>query len=184
MYSPWVRHIYIVTNGQIPMWLNTESDYINIITHSEIYPDQTDLPTFSSLSIETHLHRIKNLSQKYLYLNDDISFISAVCLSDFYSQDNGFKVYLQTGIFGGHPSPQSIFRQKCPSKCYPVENECRPACNRLACLYDGGNCDGIDNSEFEETRDPIHDTMFYKSIDYTNILMNSKLPHQNRYYVD
>ena len=23
-FAPWVRHVFIVTNGQIPVWLNTD----------------------------------------------------------------------------------------------------------------------------------------------------------------
>ena len=31
-YAPWVRHVYIVTNGQIPSWLDMDnSRYIYII---------------------------------------------------------------------------------------------------------------------------------------------------------
>lgn len=32
-YAPWIRYIYIVTNGQIPRWLNLEHPKIRIITH-------------------------------------------------------------------------------------------------------------------------------------------------------
>ena len=32
-YAPWIRHIYIVTNGQIPSWLNMDHPRISIVTH-------------------------------------------------------------------------------------------------------------------------------------------------------
>ena len=32
-FAPWVRHVYIVTNGQIPYWLNLENPRITIVTH-------------------------------------------------------------------------------------------------------------------------------------------------------
>ena len=67
LYAPWIRHVFIVTNGQIPYWL--DSDRVTIITHNDIYPDKSHLPTFSSPSIETHLHRIPNLSERFIYLN-------------------------------------------------------------------------------------------------------------------
>ncbi|EDV28564.1 uncharacterized protein TRIADDRAFT_51611 [Trichoplax adhaerens] len=35
-YAPWVRKIFIVTNGQIPSWLNLENPRVQIVTH-EIY---------------------------------------------------------------------------------------------------------------------------------------------------
>ena len=30
----WIRHVYIVTNGQIPNWLNTGYHKVSIIKHS------------------------------------------------------------------------------------------------------------------------------------------------------
>lgn len=32
-HAPWVRHIFIVTNGQIPSWLNLDSPRVSVITH-------------------------------------------------------------------------------------------------------------------------------------------------------
>ena len=32
-HAPWVRHIFIVTNGQIPSWLNLDSPRITLVTH-------------------------------------------------------------------------------------------------------------------------------------------------------
>ena len=32
-YAPWVRHIFIVTNGQIPHWLNLDNNRVTIVTH-------------------------------------------------------------------------------------------------------------------------------------------------------
>lgn len=32
-HAPWVRHIFIVTNGQIPSWLNLDNPRVSVITH-------------------------------------------------------------------------------------------------------------------------------------------------------
>ena len=32
-FAPWVRHVFIVTNGQIPSWLNLDSPRITVVTH-------------------------------------------------------------------------------------------------------------------------------------------------------
>ena len=37
LYAPWVRHIFIVTNGQIPSWLNLDNPRITIVTHEVGY---------------------------------------------------------------------------------------------------------------------------------------------------
>ena len=62
-----------VTNGERPSWL-TNSDRISIISHWDIFKYKTALPVFNSNAIEMNLHRIPNLTQKYIYLNDDLAF--------------------------------------------------------------------------------------------------------------
>ena len=57
MYAPWVRHVYIVTNGQIPSWLDMDNSRVTLVTHDDIFIDKNDLPTFSSPAIESHIHR-------------------------------------------------------------------------------------------------------------------------------
>ncbi|EMQ96695.1 stealth family protein [Paeniglutamicibacter gangotriensis] len=74
MYAPWFRHIYIVTAGQIPEWLNTDHPKVKLIDHHHIYPDSSYLPTFNSNSIISRLHHIEGLSEHYVYINDDVFF--------------------------------------------------------------------------------------------------------------
>ncbi|MGL3806102.1 stealth conserved region 3 domain-containing protein [Paeniglutamicibacter sp. R2-26] len=69
-YAPWVRNIFVVTDNQTPEWLDEESD-VRVVSHSEIFPDETCLPTFNSHAIETALHRIPDLAEHFLYCNDD-----------------------------------------------------------------------------------------------------------------
>uniref|UniRef100_W5NDH4 N-acetylglucosamine-1-phosphate transferase subunits alpha and beta n=1 Tax=Lepisosteus oculatus TaxID=7918 RepID=W5NDH4_LEPOC len=91
-HAPWVRHIFIVTNGQIPSWLNLDNPRVTIVTHKEIFLNDSHLPTFSSPAIESHIHRIPGLSQKFVYLNDDVMFGKDVWPDDFYSHSKGQKV--------------------------------------------------------------------------------------------
>lgn len=93
-YANWFRHIYIVTNGQVPNWLNTSHPQIKIINHKHIYTNQSHLPTFNSASIECHLHRIEGLSKRFIYLNDDFMFGDHVYLEDFYSRSKGYQIRL------------------------------------------------------------------------------------------
>lgn len=72
MYANWVRHIYIVTDGQIPAWLNVDHPKITIVDHKEIFSELDGLPVYNSHAIESQLHRIPGLSERYLYLNDDV----------------------------------------------------------------------------------------------------------------
>lgn len=73
MYAPWIRHIYLVTAGQTPPWLNQDHPDVTVVDHRDLFADPDDaLPTFNSHSIESQLHRIEGLSEHFLYLNDDM----------------------------------------------------------------------------------------------------------------
>src|SRR5690554_5980151 len=43
LYAPFVRHIYIVTVGHRPEWLDTDSGKVTIVPHREIFPNPGDL---------------------------------------------------------------------------------------------------------------------------------------------
>ena len=70
-FAPWIRRVFIVTNGQVPYWLNVEHPRIDIITQKEIFRNASHLPVFSSPAIESQIHRIPGLSNMFLYFNDD-----------------------------------------------------------------------------------------------------------------
>ncbi|SFB99401.1 Stealth protein CR1, conserved region 1 [Streptomyces aidingensis] len=72
MYAPFVRHIYLVTDGQCPHWLDRDAEGITVVDHRDIFPDDGVLPVFNSHAIETRLHHIEGLSDHYLYFNDDV----------------------------------------------------------------------------------------------------------------
>lgn len=85
-YAPWIRKIFIVTDNQVPQWLNTSHPKIQIVDHTEILPKEC-LPCFNSVVIEHHLHRIPGLSEHFLYANDDVYFNKSVCPSTFFAKD-------------------------------------------------------------------------------------------------
>ena len=59
-YAPWVNHIYLVTDGQKPGWLNEECRKITVVDHAEII-DKDKLPVFNSQAIEANIYKIPNL---------------------------------------------------------------------------------------------------------------------------
>ncbi len=63
-----------------------------LVSFQELFPNKSHLPTFSSPAIEAHLHRIPGLSDKFIYLNDDVMFGRDVWPDDFYTHSNGQKV--------------------------------------------------------------------------------------------
>lgn len=110
LYAPFVRNIYIVTANQVPSWLNRESGKVRIVSHKDIFPEEQMLPTFNSHSIEACLHRIKGLSEYFIYFNDDMFLGSEVSVDDFFTTAALLKIYLSKShrIFGGQPLDNAI----------------------------------------------------------------------------
>ena len=57
LYAPWVHKIFIVTDNQIPEWLDTTNPKIQIVDHKDIMPEES-LPCFNSSLIEHFLYKI------------------------------------------------------------------------------------------------------------------------------
>ena len=85
MYAGWVRHVYLVTDQQVPTWLDTSNPRITVVDHRDLFGDRGRLPTFNSHAIESQLHHIPGLSEHYLYLNDDVFFGRPVGPGQFFA---------------------------------------------------------------------------------------------------
>lgn len=85
-YAPWIHRIFIVTDNQVPEWLDTSSPKVRIVDHKEILPE-ISLPCFNSRLLEHFLYRIPGLSEHFLYANDDMFINRPVAPEDFFSSD-------------------------------------------------------------------------------------------------
>jgi len=95
-HFPYFNNIYIVVkDGQKPSYVNFDNPKIHLINHSEIIPNEY-LPTFNSMAIECYLHRIPNLSEYYLYFNDDIIMSKNVDPSYFINLNSGIPYSLHS----------------------------------------------------------------------------------------
>jgi hypothetical protein len=93
-YAPWIRHVYLVTDRQVPTWLDAEVPGITVVDHRDIFTDPSHLPAFNSHAIETHLHRIPGLSEQYLYFNDDVFLGRPVDPSRFFTPSGLPRLFL------------------------------------------------------------------------------------------
>ncbi len=59
------------------------SDRLTIVDHRALIPHDA-LPTFDSGHIESYIHRIPGLSERYFYFNDDVFFGAPVHASDWF----------------------------------------------------------------------------------------------------
>ncbi|MFC8241669.1 stealth family protein [Streptomyces chartreusis] len=91
MYADFVRHIYLVTDGQKPHWLDASAPGITVVDHRDIFPDGV-LPVFNSHAIETRLHHIPGLSEHYLYFNDDVFVGRRVTAEHFFHGSGLMKI--------------------------------------------------------------------------------------------
>ena len=109
-HAPWVRRVFLVTNGQVPHWLDRDNPRVTVVTHEEIFPNRSHLPTFSSAAIESHLHRIPGLSEHFLYFNDDVFLGRPVSLDDFVSSRGEYLTYLWPTRGGAFDKPYAHSR--------------------------------------------------------------------------
>jgi len=82
--APWYNKIYLITQGHYPKWLDINHKKIVLVTHKELFFDSSHLPTFNSQAIEMNLANLKDLSEKFVYLNDDMIIIRKVSSRRFF----------------------------------------------------------------------------------------------------
>ncbi len=83
-FAPWVRKIHFVTSGQHPEWLDINHPKLQLVNHDDYIPKQY-LPCFNSNLIEIYMHRIPNLSEHFVYFNDDFFIINHVTQQRFFT---------------------------------------------------------------------------------------------------
>lgn len=84
-YIPWINHIFLVTNKQIPSWLKL-NEKITIVDHSDIIPMEF-LPTFNSTVIEQYINKIPKLCEHFILMNDDC-FITRKCNENIFFKNS------------------------------------------------------------------------------------------------
>ncbi|MCW2797902.1 stealth conserved region 3 domain-containing protein [Nocardioides sp.] len=99
LFAPWVRRIHLVTAGQVPDWLDTSHPAVTVVDHSEILPADA-LPTYNSHAIETALHRIPDLSEHFVYFNDDFMLGRPVRPEAFFSPAGLFATFFSANAIG------------------------------------------------------------------------------------
>ncbi|MFF9090046.1 stealth conserved region 3 domain-containing protein [Streptomyces sp. NPDC014991] len=105
MYAGFVRHVYLVTDSQVPAWLDPEAAGLTVVDHRDILPADA-LPVFNSHAIESRLHRIPGLSEHYLYFNDDVFINRPVGAGHFFHGNGIARIPLSPLKLGaGAPHP-------------------------------------------------------------------------------
>lgn len=86
-FLPWIRKIFIVTDGQVPKWYRPSAgSRVCFVPHSEIM-EQEHLPTFNSHAIEASLRHLDGLASNFVYFNDDMIPLKPTPPETFFSPD-------------------------------------------------------------------------------------------------
>lgn len=103
-YIPWVNRIFVFSNCAAPLWLEP-SDRVVWVLHDDVVPKKY-LPTFNSHAIECSLHLIPDLSENFLYFNDDFFINEALPRSFFFASNDIPNANLEDyGVVNGYPHP-------------------------------------------------------------------------------
>lgn len=93
-YAQWVNKVFFITWGHLPKWLNTNNEKLVIVKHDEFIP-QEYLPTFNSNVIEMNLHRIDQLSPRFIVFNDDLFILKHTEAKDFFKNGLPRDMYIE-----------------------------------------------------------------------------------------
>jgi len=131
-YTDWFRSIIIITNGQIPEWLNAKHPKIRLLSHQDIWEDLDQLPVFNLSSVQAHLSKIPNLSRFFVYADSEMFFLRNVASENFFPRDRGVSI-------------RTISKSTidCAPGCLPFmqgDGICQDACFRKSCDNDSGDC--------------------------------------------
>ncbi|MDO9457065.1 stealth conserved region 3 domain-containing protein [Nocardioides sp.] len=99
LFAPWVRTIHVVTDGQVPAWLDVDHPRIHLVDHRDLLPADA-LPTFNSHAIESVVHRIDGLAEHFVYFNDDFFVGAPTWPEAFFSPAGSPAVFPSSTVVG------------------------------------------------------------------------------------
>lgn len=94
-FAPFIRRIHVVTDRQVPRFLHAlrgdepaSAAKVRVVDHAHVFRGLEHAPpTFNSISIESVLHRIEGLSERYVYFNDDMFLARPIVPGELFDGD-------------------------------------------------------------------------------------------------
>jgi hypothetical protein len=106
LFAPWVRRIHLVTAGQVPAWLDPDHPQVAVVDHRQILPPDA-VPTFNSHAIEAALHKVPDLAEHFVYLNDDFFLGRSLGKETFFSPAGSSAVWFSPNTIGFDETPDA-----------------------------------------------------------------------------
>ena len=122
---PWINKIYLLLSNKEQIIPSLLPSNVEIVLHEDFIPYQF-LPTFNSTTIEMFLWNIKNISEKFIYANDDMLPTGKLEPTDFFEGDK-IKIKWRKEQF----SPNSSMY------AYQCKNNCVSMCMKLGTKWNG-----------------------------------------------
>jgi hypothetical protein len=111
LYLPFIRNIVLVTaRPQVPAFISDFGSLVKVTHHDEFMPPSR-LPTFNSRAIEAHFGYITELSETFIYLNDDMMYGKVIPVTYYFSED-GKPIVRTTRAWDGTPCPYTENKNK------------------------------------------------------------------------
>lgn len=82
---PWINKIYLLLSNEEQIIKSLLPSNVEIVLHNQFIP-YSHVPTFNSTTIEMFLWNIPNLSEYFIYANDDMLPIGKLEPSDFFDE--------------------------------------------------------------------------------------------------
>ncbi|HAT30822.1 MAG TPA: exopolysaccharide phosphotransferase [Janthinobacterium sp.] len=98
-FFPGHGHVYIVTDRQAPAWLRPAKG-LTLVDHRQLIPAAAR-PVYDSGHIESYLHRIPGLAERFIYMNDDVFFGAPVDPDAWFGAR--LTVYAENATLDGEP---------------------------------------------------------------------------------
>lgn len=114
-YMPWLRRVYILLarESQVQPWMSSLAKErhdidVKILFHKDFIPSDY-LPCFTSPTIEMFLHWIPDLSERFIYANDDMYALSPLQETDFFVDGKPCQRMFEKPF----PAAPNVFERKC-----------------------------------------------------------------------
>ena len=160
-YLSGVRYVHIVVDGQVPDWLDVDHPKIRLIQAENIITNKDHYPNYNTQAIESYFFNIPDLSDRFIYFNDDFFLRSSMGVNDFFTSDGLLRVRLgralspkgepsseEEGDYAGHRNANKLLDQRFMKRVRLTVMH-RPYAHNKELLK---NAERIFPEAFEETR--------------------------------
>ena len=160
-YLSGVRYVHIVVDRQVPDWLDVDHPKIRLIQAEDIITNKNHYPNYNTQAIESYFFNIPDLSDRFIYFNDDFFLRSSMGVNDFFTSDGLLRVRLgralspkgepsseEEGDYAGHRNANKLLDQRFMKRARLTVMH-RPYAHNKELLK---NAERIFPEAFEETR--------------------------------